>query len=343
MSFKYQHLAIGGTFDRFHAGHQHFIDTAFELAHNISIGIVDDQQHALSLYRGKKLGQTIESYEIREKRVKDYLKNKDYLNRATIFPLRNIYGISIVNPDLEAILVTKNTYPNALKINEERKKNLLKPIKIELTHMIKDQSGKDISSERIRSGEIDEKGCQYLMSIKDKMVLPENLRDSLRIPLGQIIKGTDESLIETAKDAKNNILKLKPSLIVSVGDIVTMTLSQVGLEPDIQIIDHKNKRKKINFESDMEINKKYHIANEPGTISKQAAIAFRDTLDNYLSTQEKQQISVTGEEDLMTLIAVLLSPLQSVIVYGQVELGVIIVYVTEEKKQKVREMISKFI
>ena len=51
---------------------------------------------------------------------------------------------------------------------------------------------------------------------------------------------------------------------------------------------------------------------------------------------------VKGEEDLLALPAILFAPLNSVVLYGQIDLGVVMVEVTEEKKKGVEEILKKF-
>jgi len=49
---------------------------------------------------------------------------------------------------------------------------------------------------------------------------------------------------------------------------------------------------------------------------------------------------VKGEEDLLTLIAVLYSPETALVVYGQPHSGIVVVKVTSEKKAQVKEYLK---
>ena len=53
-------------------------------------------------------------------------------------------------------------------------------------------------------------------------------------------------------------------------------------------------------------------------------------------------IKVKGEEDLLALPAILLAPLHSIMLYGQMDMGIVMVEVTEEKKKEVMEILKKF-
>ena len=63
------------------------------------------------------------------------------------------------------------------------------------------------------------------------MHLPQNLRESLKKPLGVLIKESDTS--------KENILKNIPqgSFVITVGDATTEKLIKYGIIPSLQIVD----------------------------------------------------------------------------------------------------------
>ncbi len=49
---------------------------------------------------------------------------------------------------------------------------------------------------------------------------------------------------------------------------------------------------------------------------------------------------VDGEEDLLTLVAVLCAPENSLVVYGQPHEGIVVVKVTEKTKRKIRRIVE---
>ena len=79
MNFRYKYSIVGGTFDKFHLGHQKLLEKTFELSENIAIGITTD-----NLNRGKFLADLIDSYETREKNLKHFLGVNNLLKRTII-------------------------------------------------------------------------------------------------------------------------------------------------------------------------------------------------------------------------------------------------------------------
>ncbi len=332
MPYKYQHSIIGGTFDHLHIGHKKLIDTTFSQSEKVTIGLSTQ-----SLYQKKFLSHLIDSYETRETELKRYLKEKNYLSRAQIVPLEDIFGPSLTTKNINAVFVTKTTLPNAKIINEKRGEIGLALLEIITVPFVKDESGETITSERIRLGEINREGHVYstIFKNKEKLKLPVSLREKLRRPVGEVI--TDVAKI---KDSVT-----KQSLLITVGDIVTKSLRDINCMPDIEIIDFKTRRSSIDsklISQYKKMNKKIY-SNEPGSIHKEVIDVYLEAVKNCVTKHQKQTIIIEGEEDLLTLPAILLAPLSSLVCYGQFDLNaVIMVEVTEEKKEFIFDLLKKF-
>jgi len=78
--------------------------------------------------------------------------------------------------------------------------------------------------------------------------LPDDLRDQLKTPLGNLISDNDPN--------KENIIKKisAESVIITVGDRTTENMLQLGLKPQIQIIDGLEKRNQRIVPADHTIN-----------------------------------------------------------------------------------------
>lgn len=150
----YKKVVIGGTFDRLHKGHEFFLEKAFTLGKSVIVGLVKSE----SMLKNKELYEKIEDYETRKKNLENFLRKKGWLNRAKIVPIYDIFGPSIKDEELEALVVTKSTLKNGLKINELRKRRGFKELDIIIIPYMLAEDGKPISSERIRRGEITKDG-----------------------------------------------------------------------------------------------------------------------------------------------------------------------------------------
>jgi uncharacterized protein (UPF0218 family) len=157
-------------------------------------------------------------------------------------------------------------------------------------------------------------------------VMPE-LRAKLREPFGTLIQGT---FSETMSRLKIIVEREKPPKIVSVGDTVSRNLHEHGVNPELSITDNRRMRKRIQPRVFPE-KSVVHVRNLQGTITGEAITAIQRALES----DRQVHIIVDGEEDLLTLIAVLHAPEGSLVVYGQPYEGIVVVKVTPEKKAEV--------
>jgi len=331
MSYHYQSAILGGTFDHFHLGHERFISEALNRTQHLTLGIVQQ-----SISPDKSFLGSIENYATRAHNLRTFLTQLGAAPRTSVIPINDIYGTTLVDSELAAIFVTAATRANATEINHARHDLRLPPLEIiEIPYALGDDHH-IISSSRIRKGEIDRQGKSYLQYFLQKNIyhLPDQLRANLQKPIGSVI--TD----------LGDITKIIPphSLVVSVGDIVTLDLYKANYPVAISIIDYRTRRHDL---SQLEIKKyfpitNYQIKNHAGTINSQIAEAFLASLATHENDQVSSIIAVTGEEDLLTLPAILLSPLDSYVIYGQHQVGMCIVRVTEELKVQIRALLGQF-
>ena len=334
--FNFQHVVIGGTFDHFHLGHKVLIDRGFELGKKVTIGIATEE-----IYKNKFLSETIEPFKIRKESVEKYIKK--YLidgRMVDIISFSHFTGGVDKSKDIEAIVVSKITYPNALKINRLREKNHLPLLRIIIIDDILAQDGRLISSERIRAGEIDRNGQIYhLSSINHQLLMPESLRPRLQKPLGKIYQTTRQIIVGANLDSPK-----KPVMIIAVGDIIVDSLLKSGIDPDVKIIDFRTRRKAIKRDTLIKdsLYKDCLYLNNPGTINLKTAAIIKEKIKLALYKKDKSWVVIDGEEDLLALPAILFAPLNSLVLYGHWQLGIIVVEVTEESKNMALEIINQF-
>jgi len=157
--------------------------------------------------------------------------------------------------------------------------------------------------------------------------LTPELRIKLKKPIGILIRG---SFSETMKIFKDTAEKEKPAVIISVGDTVSKNLEENHMFPQLSIVDNRVMRRNIQ-PVPLTAEKTIHVKNPPGTITEEALEAIREALKSSC----RVKIVVDGEEDLLALIAVLYSPENAFVIYGQPYEGVVVVKVTSEKKAEV--------
>ena len=144
----YKTIIIGGTFDRFHAGHEAFLDKAFKSAEKVIIGLTTP-----SMLKKIVRQNSIWPFEERKKAVEDFVKK--YGKEFTIVPIEDIFGPSIEMEDLDAIVATDETMITCERINEIRKRKGLKELEIIRVSYVYSEDCRVISSSRIRKEEID--------------------------------------------------------------------------------------------------------------------------------------------------------------------------------------------
>ena len=123
------------------------------------------------------------------------------------------------------------------------------------------------------------------------MQLPDNLRDQLKNPLGNLISDNDLN--------KENIIKeiSVESVLITVGDRTTENMLQLGLKPQIQIIDGLEKRNRRVVPTDDAVNTNLSCRNPPGEITEESI----QVIQKAFSSEPPVRITVDGEEDLLVL------------------------------------------
>jgi len=160
--------------------------------------------------------------------------------------------------------------------------------------------------------------------------LPENLREDLKIPLGDLINDVDVN-------NKNIQPKINPkSIIITVGDKTTENIINLGIRPQIQIIDGLEKRNQHSIPLDKKINTVLTCKNPPGEITQESI----QTIQKAFSSDPPIRIIVDGEEDLLVIPVCIAAPENSVVMYGQPNEGLVIVHVTPEIREKVQKILN---
>ncbi len=127
----------------------------------------------------------------------------------------------------------------------------------------------------------------------------------------------------------------KPSKVTTVGDVVSRETLEAGIQVNLRIVDQMTLRRRI---SPIEIRaeRTYKVRNPAGIITKEAWDTIREALKD-----REALILVDGEEDLLAIPAVLESPDNALVVYGQPSEGLVVVTTSLEKKNEVRKIMNQ--
>ena len=170
------------------------------------------------------------------------------------------------------------------------------------------------------------------------MFLPENLRNELKIPLGQLIENSNPDKEKQIRESFDEHLE------ITEGDATSQLLLNMGLIPFLHIIDGQEKRQKRSVPlpvepKDIEICRAIHTKNNAGEISDENFDLIKNIFDETPRTPVR--LLVDGEEDLLVLPVCLFAPENSVVMYGQPNEGLVIAEITDELRDKVQKIVNQ--
>jgi len=165
-----------------------------------------------------------------------------------------------------------------------------------------------------------------------KLLLAEGQRQRLKKPLGQLVAGSASECNEALKRVLDGE---KPLLLILVGDTISRNALGSGIKPDVIILDNKEMRAgAVEFAHGKK--RVFRTSNAQGTIDLMAWQAVAEAVQ-----KGDGAVLVDGEEDLLTLAAITVAPVGSIVAYGQPGEGIVIVRVTVEKKNEIQSMVDK--
>lgn len=322
MSRKFNHVAVGGTFDLLHKGHEALLITAFKSGTAVTVGVTTDAMN-------KKTGNiTFQNQTERTKGIKDFLKKNKFEKKAKVVLISDIYGPTLKDKTIEALVVSKETAKGAQLINSARVEKKQKKLPVIIVNLVLAQDKKPISSTRILNGEIDRSGKiykSYLAKITDKK-FNQTIRTRLKKPFGEVKKAISKNL---------------KGPVFSVGDATTANLIKAKISPKLSVIDFQVKRQpafsSLNQIGFIQPNPDAVVKNEAGKVTKSLANEIERAIKSSFSSQV---ILISGEDDLAVIPIIMLCPLGSTVFYGQPNKGVVQVDVNENAKRKLLSLLN---
>ena len=138
---------MGGTFDHLHVGHKFLLRTALSVSKTIEIGLTSQE-----LLKNKNSPSKLEDYITRKKNLETFISTFTDINRVSIVEIRNWDEMAKYSqdPEYEGLVVSQETYSNAVKLSEQREAKGLGPLILIVIPLLKDKNNKKISSTAIR-------------------------------------------------------------------------------------------------------------------------------------------------------------------------------------------------
>ncbi|HWG90374.1 MAG TPA: GTP-dependent dephospho-CoA kinase family protein [Candidatus Thermoplasmatota archaeon] len=135
--------------------------------------------------------------------------------------------------------------------------------------------------------------------------VPHALRADLARPMGPVLT-TEEALPRLTGGAR----------VITVGDVVTRTLLEAGLTPQVAVVDYRTKRAEDAEMAALVADRKLpqiEVDNPPGVITAD----LWEALVSALHARVPVVVRVEGEEDLAVLPLLAMAPAGTLVVYGQ--------------------------
>jgi len=128
-------------------GHKFLLKTALSLSQTIEIGLTSQD-----LLKNKKAPSKLEDYNTRKNTLKAFISTFTDIHRVNIVEIRNWDDMAIYSqdPEYEGLIVSQETYSNAVKLSEQREAKGLGPLILIVIPLLKDKNNKIISSTVIR-------------------------------------------------------------------------------------------------------------------------------------------------------------------------------------------------
>jgi len=343
MARPFERGLLGGTFDHFHRGHEKLILSALKQCEVLEIWITSDK------IASQKIG-SVQSFEERCSFLKEWIKNKvetpvKILPRTYIKKLEDEVGPAEWRTDCDAIICTEETLPACKKINSTRIKSNLNPLNIISVEHFLTKEGTILSSSSIRNGTYTREGDKWIdeSQISKNLQMPKSSEKSLKKPFGTLYEGPEnDTTIAINNMIKDLNLREHSGKIVAVGDVCVSALREVGIIPNVSVIDGMTKRKMLpeNLKPNQEgYDKKIQCNNPAGQITSE----FSSCLVEASKSEKNILVNVNGEEDLAPIILHLALPLDALLIYGQPNKGIVACFSNENVKSRCKNRLNEFI
>ncbi len=326
---------VGGTFDRFHAGHRALIDAGLAECARLEVWITSDQV-------ANSKDSRIESWANRSANLLAAMGEKADL--VSVHVLEDEDGPAPWHQTAEAILCTPETLAGCRRINSSRAENGLPALEVIVVEHVPAHDGAPISSSRVRAGEIDSDGGAYLPDYAGQasLVMTREVESNLKDPFGQLFEGPEDDPSVAMRAVLEEIFG-SDGPVIAVGDVTVKALQDLGSPADIALIDGRTKREEWELASTIDhslYDDSRNCENPPGQLSAGLFLACEAAIRAWTEDGRSSLIDVDGEEDLAPLLLHPLAPLGAVVLYGQPGKGVVLRWTGADSKSRCRDLLA---
>ncbi|XP_056153362.1 bifunctional coenzyme A synthase isoform X2 [Lampris incognitus] len=146
----YNDVVVGGTFDRLHGAHKTLLNISCLLANRrFLIGVCDQ-----AMLKKKVLKELIEPYSVRVLRLREFLQDIKPSLEVEIVPLDDPFGTSVVDSELQCIVVSEETRKGGEAVNRRRIDNGLPSLVLHEIQLLKDAHHTETEEEKISSSSL---------------------------------------------------------------------------------------------------------------------------------------------------------------------------------------------
>lgn len=326
---------VGGTFDRFHAGHRALIESGLAECARLEVWLTSDRQ-------ADSKDSRIESWADRSTNLLSALGK--LAKRVSVHVLEDEDGPAPWHETASAILCTPETIVGCERINRARAENGLGALEVIVVEHVAAHDGAAISSSRVRAGEIDCEGAAYLPEDAGQVsfVMTREVESNLKDPFGQLFEGPEDNPSVAMRAVLEEIFG-SHGPVIAVGDVTVKTLQDLGSPADIALIDGRTKREEWEGASTIDhslYDDTRTCENPAGQLSAELYLACAAAMQAWREDGRTCLIDVDGEEDLAPLLLHPLAPLGAVVLYGQPGKGVVLRWTGADSKGRCRDLLA---